>query len=73
MRASSAPRTQSSQQTGLGWPAVAFLFVIVLFGVVFIGHMPKWPIYVTILVWWAFVIYTAIHINHQKDASISEE
>jgi hypothetical protein len=45
--------------------------VIVVFGVVAIGHMPKWPIYVTILVWWAFVIYTTIHINHQKDASIS--
>jgi hypothetical protein len=44
--------------SGLGWPAVAFFFAIVVFGVVLIGHAPKWPIYVTILVWWAFVIYT---------------
>jgi hypothetical protein len=50
---------------------IAFLFVIVMFGVVLIGHTPKWPIYVTILVWRAFVIYTTIHINHQKDAPIS--
>jgi hypothetical protein len=70
MQASSALLTRSSQRAGLGWAAVAFLFVIVLFGVVLIGHMPKWPIYVTILVWWAFVIYTTIHINHQKDTSI---
>jgi hypothetical protein len=27
--------------------------------------------YVTILIWWAFVIYTTIHINHQKNASKS--
>jgi hypothetical protein len=71
MQASSAPLTHSSRWNGLGWAAVAFLFVIVVFGVVAIGHMPKWPIYVTILTWWAFVIYTTIHINHQKDASIS--
>ena len=51
---------------------MAFLFVVVVFGVVAIGHTPKWPIYVTILAWWAFVIYTTIHINHQKDALISE-
>jgi hypothetical protein len=45
--------------TELGWPAVAFVFVIALFGVVLVGHAPKWPIYVTILAWWAFVIYRA--------------
>ena len=72
MQASSAPRTRSSQWAGPSWPAVASLFVIVLFGVAVIGHMPKWPIYVTILAWWTFVIYTTIHINHQKDAPISE-
>lgn len=71
MQASSAPLTRSSQRVGPGWAAVAFLFAIVLFGVVFIGNMPKWPIYVTILVWWAFVVYTTFHISHQKDASIS--
>jgi hypothetical protein len=40
----------------LGWPAVAFLLAIVLFGVVLIGHAPTWPIYVTVLAWWGFVI-----------------
>jgi len=71
MQASSAPLTRSSHWGGLGWPAVAFLVAIVVFGVVVIGHMPKWPIYVTILIWWAFVIYTTIHVHDQKDASIS--
>ena len=32
----------------LGWPAVAFLLAIVLFGVLLIGHAPTWPIYVTV-------------------------
>ena len=50
---------------------MAFLFVVVVFGVVVIGHTPKWPIYVTILAWWAFIIYTTISIDHPKDASIS--
>ena len=71
MPASSVLLPRSSQWGGLGWAAVAFLFVIVVFGSVLIGHAPKWPIYVTILIWWAFVIYTTIHINHQKDASMS--
>jgi hypothetical protein len=71
MQASSAPLTRSNQRAGLGWATIAFLFVIVMFGAVVIGHTPKWPICVTILVWWAFVIYTTIHINHQEDASIS--
>jgi hypothetical protein len=62
---------RDNANTELAWPAVAFLFVITLFGVVLVGHMPKWPIYVTILVWWGFVIYTFIHINQQKDASTS--
>jgi hypothetical protein len=35
------------------------VFVIALFGVVLIGHMPKWPIYVSILAWWGFVLYEA--------------
>jgi hypothetical protein len=68
MQASSAPLTYSRRWASLGWPAIAFLFVIVVFGVVLIGHAPKWPIYVTILAWWAFVIYSTIHIDHQKDA-----
>jgi hypothetical protein len=71
MQASSAPLTRFNQRAGLGWATIAFLFVIVMFEVVLIGHTPKWPIYVTILVWWAFVIYTTIHINHQEDAFIS--
>jgi hypothetical protein len=72
MQTSSAPLARSNQQTGPGWATVvASLLVIVLFGVILVGHMSKWPIYVTILVWWAFVIYTTIRINHQKDASIS--
>ena len=72
MPASSAPLTRSSHWGGLGWAAVAFLSVIVVFGAVLIGHAPKWPIYVTILTWWTFVIYTTIYISHQKDAPISE-
>ena len=44
----------------LGWPAVTFVFVIAVFGVVLIGHEPKWPIYVSVLVWWVFVIYRAM-------------
>jgi hypothetical protein len=71
MQESSARLTHSSQWGGLGWADVAFLFVITVFGVVVIGYMPKWPIYVTILAWWAFVLYSTIHIDHQKDASIS--
>jgi len=71
MQASSARLTRSSYRAGLSWAAVAFLFVITVFGVVVIGHMPKWPIYVTILAWWSFVVYTTIHINHKKDAPIS--
>ena len=73
MRTSSAPLARSSQQTGSGWAAAASLLVVVLFGVTLVGHISKWPIYVTILVWWAFVIYTTIRINHQKDAPISED
>jgi hypothetical protein len=42
--------------TELGWPAVASLVAIASFGVVLIGHAPTWPIYVTVLAWWAFVI-----------------
>ena len=72
MRASSVPLTHASQRGGLGWAAVCFLCVIMVFGVVLIGHAPKWPIYVTILAWWAFVIYTTLHINHRKDASQGE-
>jgi hypothetical protein len=72
-QASSAPLARSNRLAGLRWAALTFLFVIVVFGVVLIGHTPKWPIYVTILVWWAFVIYTTIHINHEKDAAISAE
>ena len=73
MQTSSAPLTRSSHRPRLRWTTIVFLFVIVVFGVTVIGHMPKWPIYVTILVWWAFFIYTTIHINYQKDASISRD
>jgi len=66
--------TRTSQLAGLRWTAVTFfLFVIVVFGIVLIGHIQKWPIYASILVWWGFVVYTTIHINHQKDADISAE
>jgi hypothetical protein len=71
MQVSSVALTRSSHWGGPGWATVVFLVVVVVFGVVAIGHMPKWPIYVTILFWWAFVIYTTIRIYHQKDASIS--
>lgn len=71
MQTSSAPLKRYNQRTGPGWATIASLSVVVVFGVTLIGHMPKWPIYGTILVWWAFVIYTTIHINHQKDAPIS--
>jgi hypothetical protein len=66
-------RTGSYGMKWADWAAVASLFLIVLFGVVLIGHAPKWPVYVTVLVWWAFVIYTTIHINHEKNAAISAE
>jgi hypothetical protein len=59
MQVSSAPLTRNSQSGSLGWAAVDFLFVIVVFGVVLVGHAPTWPIYVTILAWWGFVIYSA--------------
>jgi hypothetical protein len=48
----------------LGWPTIAFLFAIVIFGVVLIGHEPKWPIYVSVLVWWAFITYRASESGH---------
>jgi hypothetical protein len=67
MRMKYIAETRYSQWTGVGWTATLFFVVILLFGIVLIGHAPKWPIYVSILVWWAFVIYTTIHINHQKD------
>jgi hypothetical protein len=50
---------RNNANTELGWPAVAFVFVIALFGIVLIGHAPKWPIYVTALAWWGFVISRA--------------
>jgi hypothetical protein len=50
---------RDNANTGLGWAAVAFVFVITLFGVVLIGHAPKWPIYATILMWVGFVFYQA--------------
>jgi hypothetical protein len=70
MQDSSAPYTSSRHRAGLGW-AAGVLVVIVVFGIVLVGHGPKWPIYVTILTWWAFVIYTMIQIVHQKDAPTS--
>jgi hypothetical protein len=53
-------RMRNNANTELGWPAVAFLFAIAVFGVVLIGHEPKWPIYVSVLAWWGFVIYRAM-------------
>jgi hypothetical protein len=73
MQASSAPLTRSSHHAGPSRAVIIFLLVIVVFGVVLIGHMPKWPIYVTILLWWSFVVYSTVHINHQKDATISAD
>ena len=43
---------RDNANTELGWPAVAFLFAIAVFGVVLIDHAPKWPIYVSVFVWW---------------------
>jgi hypothetical protein len=42
---------------GFGWLSAIFVVVIAVFGVVLIGHAPKWPIYVTILMWLGFVLY----------------
>jgi hypothetical protein len=44
-------------RTEPGWPAVVFLFAVALFGSVLVGRAPTWPIYVTILAWWGFVIF----------------
>ena len=52
--------------TELGWPAVAFVFAIAVFGVVLIGHEPKWPIYVSVLVWWGFVILRAMRNDSER-------
>jgi hypothetical protein len=50
-----------------GWPAIAFLLAIVIFGVVLIGHALEWPIYTSVLVWWGFVFYTTFHpTNHTE-------
>jgi hypothetical protein len=53
-------RMRDNANTELGWPAVAFLFAIAVFGVVLIGHAPKWPTYVSVLVWCGFVILRAV-------------
>jgi hypothetical protein len=42
--------------TDLRWLTIAFLFAIVMFGVVLVGQAPKWPIYATVLAWWGFVL-----------------
>jgi len=44
---------------GLGWLSAIFLVVIAVFGIVLIEHAPKWPIYVTTLMWVGFVFYRA--------------
>jgi hypothetical protein len=44
---------------GVGWDSVIFLLAIVLFGVIWIGHAPTWPIYVTILAWLGYVMWRA--------------
>jgi hypothetical protein len=38
--------------TDLGWPTIAFLLAIAMFGVVLVGQAPKWPTYVLVLAWW---------------------
>lgn len=41
------------------WLSATFLVVIAVFGIVLIGHAPKWPIYLTIVMWLGFVFYLA--------------
>ncbi len=53
-------RMRDTTNTEPGRPAVAFVFAIAAFGVVLIDREPKWPIYVSVLVWWGFVIYRAM-------------
>jgi hypothetical protein len=36
---------RNNANTELGWPVAAFLIAIAVFGIVLIGHAPKWPIY----------------------------
>jgi hypothetical protein len=50
---------RDTTKAGSGWLSAAFLVVIAVFGIVLIGHAPKWPIYVTILSWMGFVFYRA--------------
>lgn len=52
--------------TDLGWPAIAFLFAIVMFGVVLVGQAPKWPIYATVLAWWGFVLAGLVHESKNR-------
>jgi hypothetical protein len=66
MQVSTAQPTRSSLLAGHAGPAVGLLFLTVVFGVVWIGPMPKWPIYVTILMWWSFVLYTTLHNKPSK-------
>ena len=42
-----------------GWLSATFLVVIAVFGIVLIGHAPKWSIYVTVVAWVGFVFYLA--------------
>ena len=53
-------RMRDNANNALGWPAVAFLLAIAVFGVVLIGQEPKWPIYASVLVWWGFVIFETV-------------
>lgn len=50
---------RDTTKPGSGWLSATFLVVIAVFGIVLIGHGPKWPIYVTILSWIGFVFYRA--------------
>ncbi len=70
MQASSVPLTLSSRRAVLVWTALGSLTAVVLFGVIFIGQMPKWPIYATILMWWAFILYTFVRTNRENEAHI---
>ena len=70
MEASSAPLTRSSRRAGLVCIALGSLTAVVLFRVIFTGQMPKWPIYVIILMWWFFIIYMFVRINRQNEAPV---
>lgn len=60
-------------RTELGWPAIAFLFAIALFGIVLVGRAPTWPIYVTVLSWWVFVIFRIFESSDGRPKAKQQE